>query len=245
MSDRMQWEKFWYRDFCDDLRSASLSTKGFWIFCLSEMWGNGGKGEITGSIKDFSKWCGCEETEAQTAINELKDRNICEVILASRNSDVTAISQGFIDDITLRNRRLKREEIIRENNRLRKQRWNEKQKRKDSGTEKEHQSDAQEDKKNRRIEENTSLKNPEIKLFIDYWFSLFQTKFGKKYVVIKGKDGNTIKNLLQTIPLTELQELADSFFLSKDEFIMKSGYTIGIFQTQINKLSTLKKSRWK
>ena len=43
----------------------------------------------------------------------------------------------------------------------------------------------------------------------------------------------------------KLQELANSFFLSKDEFIMKSGYTISIFQTQINKLSTLKKSRWK
>lgn len=248
MSNRMQWEKFWYRDFCDDLRSVSLSTKGFWIFCLSEMWGGGGNGEITGSIKDFSRWCGCDENEAKNSIEELKDRNICDVIFSSRHVDVTSISQGFIDDITLRNRRLKKDEKIRENARLRRQRWNEKQKRDaeetSNGTPMERPKDAVEEKKNRRIEENTLQKNSEIKLFIDHWFSLFQTKFSKKYLVTS-KDTKITQSLLKSIPLSELQNLSITFFESNDDFIKKSGYTIGVFSTQINKLQSIPKSRWK
>lgn len=242
MSNRMPWEKFWYRDFCDDLRRVSLAARGFWIFCLSEMWSNGGRAEITGSYTYFSRLFSCSETEVKSAVFELQEHKICDIAFSTREQKNDSYGNAdYIEEITLRNRRLKREEKYRENARLRKQRWNEKQQRNALVTpierKKEHQNDAQEEKKKEE-------KNKYIAEFFKLWDDKFQQKFSQKYVFAGAKETMLLKKLLQAFPSQELKQKMDIFFSCNDEFIKKSGYTIGVFFSQINKLSTLKKSRW-
>ena len=87
--------------------------------------------------------------------------------------------------------------------------------------------------------------NPDVKTFIDYWHVSFKSKFSQPYIFNGPKEGSLIKSLLKTIPIENLKTKADTFFTCNDDFIKKSGYTIGVFYSQINKLSTFKKSKWK
>ena len=81
-----------------------------------------------------------------------------------------------------------------------------------------------------------SAPDSRVKEFIDSWYERFKEKFGSPYKVTGGKEGNLVKTLLQTYSLDRLKELAGVFFQSKDPFILKSGYTIGVFNTKINDL---------
>lgn len=89
--------------------------------------------------------------------------------------------------------------------------------------------------------------NPAVKEFIDFWYQTFKGKFGEAYKVTGGKEGSLVKSLLKTYPLDRLKELAGVFFKSTDPFIQKSGYTIGTFASQVNKLvveETQRRSSW-
>jgi len=240
MSSRMEWEKFWYRDFCDDLRPVALATRGFWIFCLAKMWGDGGVGEITATYEEFARIAGCSVAEAELCIKELEDLGICDVVHATKvlNFDATQDKHIYNEYLTVINRRLKKYENKRKTDRLRFQRWNEKQKSNASLTPKKHGYNAEEDKK---IEE----KNKYIIEFFKFWTNKFNEKFSQKYVVQGAKETNLLKTLFKSFSPEELKNKAETFFSCNDDFIKKSGYTIGVFYSQINKLSTLKKSRWK
>jgi len=85
--------------------------------------------------------------------------------------------------------------------------------------------------------------SPEVKIFIDFYHEEFKKTFGTPPLIQGGKDGKTIKDLLLKIPLKELKGLLISFFDSEDPFIEKSGYTIGVFKSQINKLKIGSSSR--
>ena len=78
--------------------------------------------------------------------------------------------------------------------------------------------------------------NPDIKHFIDWWATKYQNTFSEKYLVIGGKDGSIVKKLLANYSYEKLIELAEKFFASEDEFIVKAGYTVGVFSSQINRL---------
>lgn len=84
----------------------------------------------------------------------------------------------------------------------------------------------------------TQDKNPDVKAFINYYHDRFLSLFGEKPVIDGGKDGMIVKRLLGTYGFERLKGLLDAFFESQDPFIQKSGYTIGVFKTQINKLLT-------
>jgi len=91
---------------------------------------------------------------------------------------------------------------------------------------------------------SSSLKNKEkeekyiaeVTNLIDFYFREFKTHFFKEPIIQGGKDGSIAKSLLKKIPLKELQELLMKFFESDDKFIQQSGYTLGVFKSQINKL---------
>jgi uncharacterized protein YdaU (DUF1376 family) len=82
----------------------------------------------------------------------------------------------------------------------------------------------------------TSISHSETKEFLTFYRERFKTEFEKDPVVEWGKDGKIIKGLLKFIPFAELKELLIKFFESKDKFIQNSGYTIGVFKSQLNKL---------
>ncbi len=79
---------------------------------------------------------------------------------------------------------------------------------------------------------------PEIRLFMDFYYEEFRNKFNVVPVIEKGKDGNLVKGLLDSVPLEELKEALIKFFESEDEWVRNSGYGIGAFKSQVNKLRT-------
>ncbi len=85
--------------------------------------------------------------------------------------------------------------------------------------------------------------SPDVKSFIDFYFEKFKESFEKLPVIDGGKDGKLIKSLLRVIPLNDLENLLVQFFDSEDPFILKSGYTIGAFKSQINKLRIGQRSK--
>lgn len=78
--------------------------------------------------------------------------------------------------------------------------------------------------------------NPAVKEFIDLWVQTFKEKFGEGYVVNGGKDGALVKKMLAIHSLDKLKEFCRAFYGSDDPFIKDSGYTIGAFYSQLNKL---------
>lgn len=85
--------------------------------------------------------------------------------------------------------------------------------------------------------------NPDIRKFLDWWCGIYQEKFDAKYI-IDGKDAKLVQTMLKSIKYYELIELAEKFFDSKDDFVKKAGYTIGVFRSQLNRLSSGKKDKW-
>lgn len=77
---------------------------------------------------------------------------------------------------------------------------------------------------------------PEVKMFINWWFEKYQERFNEKYNVSGGKDGSLVKGLLAKYGWDKLVELAERFWGSYDKFIIDSGFSIGVFHSQINKL---------
>ncbi len=73
--------------------------------------------------------------------------------------------------------------------------------------------------------------------FSDYFCTAFMTKFGEKYIFQQAKDAGSIKRMLVVCELQQLEDLADKFFASPDPFIRQSGYTLGVFESQLKKLS--------
>ena len=85
-------------------------------------------------------------------------------------------------------------------------------------------------------------KDSRVKEFFTWWEAEYQKRFGEPYVFNGGKDGKLIKDLLRTIPLPKLKELTSRFFSSEDKWLQTAGYTIGVFASQINKLTSTSKT---
>ena len=78
--------------------------------------------------------------------------------------------------------------------------------------------------------------NPDIKIFIDYFFQEYQKFFGRKYVVANGKDGEAVKRALQTLTLDELKSMLPEFFNDPLDWMgEKPNRTISVFVSQINR----------
>lgn len=84
--------------------------------------------------------------------------------------------------------------------------------------------------------------SPDVKRFIDLYHDAFMAKFGEKPLIQGAKDGSNVKRLLGFIPFDQLTILLQRFFESDDSFIMSSGYTLGVFYSQINKLKIGKRT---
>ncbi len=78
-----------------------------------------------------------------------------------------------------------------------------------------------------------------VKVAIDYYHDKFKDRFGEKPIISGKKDGNLIKQVVNKYGIKKTKELLDKFFEVDDKFIQQSGYTIGVFYTQVNKLLTL------
>lgn len=85
--------------------------------------------------------------------------------------------------------------------------------------------------------EKEKEKEPSLKEFMTFWCEEYEKFHHVKYHVCNGKDHAIIKTLLKSFPMDDLKRLSAAFFTSNDPFIKQAGWTIGVFNTQINKLN--------
>lgn len=94
-------------------------------------------------------------------------------------------------------------------------------------------------KRKRKTHTDESANSPApTKVVIDYYHDRFVAKFNRKPNINGGKDGQVAKKLTTKYGLDEVLNLLDQFFDSEDPFIQQSGYTMGAFYSQVNKLLT-------
>ena len=77
--------------------------------------------------------------------------------------------------------------------------------------------------------------NPEIKKFLDWYYTHYKQKFKLPYL-ITSKDAGITKRLLGTYGYEKLIAMAEKFFESEDPFVRRAGYTIGVLSSQVNSL---------
>ncbi len=99
-----------------ELQSASAQTIGVWANCLSRMWGAKSKGELTGGRKTLARLCMVTEQEFTQFIQEAQALRFCDISVTDNGG------------VTVRNRRMFREQKDRENTRIRQERFRDKQK---------------------------------------------------------------------------------------------------------------------
>lgn len=89
-----------------------------------------------------------------------------------------------------------------------------------------NKEDYTEETKKKRVEGKPSPSNgsdPRVKEFFGWWDSEYQKRFSAPYVFNGGKDGATLKRLLQSYDLPKLNDLAFRFLDSKDPWIRENG----------------------
>lgn len=78
--------------------------------------------------------------------------------------------------------------------------------------------------------------------FLSFFSEQFEQAFNEKPSINYAKDRTISKRLLEQYGDEKLRGLLVDFFASDDEFIRKSGHTIGVFSSVINKLLVAKKN---
>lgn len=81
-----------------------------------------------------------------------------------------------------------------------------------------------------------SLQTSGTSSFLRFYSEQFELLFSEKPSINFGKDGAITKKLLAQYGEEKLRGLLQDFFKSGDNFIVKSGHTIGVFSSVINKL---------
>ena len=108
--------QFYWGDWLNDveLQSACSASRGIWANALARMWYANIRGELTATIEKYPSILNCTIDEFKVFLDEAETLLFCYL---SRNGNGT---------VTLRNRRMYREDKERENTRLRQQRYKEK-----------------------------------------------------------------------------------------------------------------------
>jgi len=72
--------------------------------------------------------------------------------------------------------------------------------------------------------------------FVEWYYNIYMEKFGVKYK-FTGKDAKLIQGLLNDYPLEELKKIAGIYLNSKDDFVINSGYSIGVLNLRANAIA--------
>lgn len=68
---------FYIGDYIKDTRKLPLAVRGAWVDLLLYMWDEPVKGEITGTIEEFSGMLSCTTKECEFALNLLMEKKVC------------------------------------------------------------------------------------------------------------------------------------------------------------------------
>ena len=99
--------QFYPADFDRDTRMLSLESKGAWITFLCAMHWKKLRGRIISDIQGHSRFLGTDIKTTERILYELKDNDICEIVTDGNKK------------ITLINRRMEADEMLKKSNRYR------------------------------------------------------------------------------------------------------------------------------
>lgn len=72
---------FYTGDYLKDTRVLPLAVRGAWVDLLIFMWDAPVRGELIGTIEDFARMMSCERSEAEFALNLLKQKSTADFVL--------------------------------------------------------------------------------------------------------------------------------------------------------------------
>ncbi len=124
--------QFYPGDWVQDTGCLSLASKGAWIDLLCAMWRSQTRGELSLPIVGYARIIRSLVDQTRAVIQELIDMGICDAINGDQSVTKTLHVTDCNQNITLRNRRMFREEKERESTRYRVQNFRNRQKNIDS-----------------------------------------------------------------------------------------------------------------
>ena len=90
--------QFYLGDYIKDTRVLPLNVKGGWVDLILAMWDNEPKGELIGTIEDFSRIMNCSKDEAILVIQTLKQKKFF---------DYVDLPDGFMQIISRKQKKMK------------------------------------------------------------------------------------------------------------------------------------------
>lgn len=93
---------------------------------------------------------------------------------------------------------------------------------------------AQRGHKNKNKDLNTGANG--VRPLLDLYVELFEQKFHQVPVIGFAKDGAILKDLVKALGEDVVRDILRRFFESTDPFVVKSGYSIGVFRVTANRL---------
>lgn len=75
-----------------------------------------------------------------------------------------------------------------------------------------------------------------IKALLSHYDAAFRRKFGYPAPINGGKDAALAKQLLGIYTLEQLEDWVDQFFEMDDAWIQQTGYSFGVFRSQLGKV---------
>ena len=222
--------QFYPSDWTRDLDDYPLEIEGAWIRICCRLWWSETPGCLTKTLKEWSRILRKTEKKTKEILHFLIEKHISGGHNLD-NQNITINSKRMIEDDRIRKIR---QEVGKlggnpQLKRIKKDLVNQTDNQKPTPSSSSSSSSSSSKKKE-------SISHSEVKKFLTHYGERFEFHFGTKPQIEWGKDGSITKNLLKTISFKELQNLLEAFFISEDKFILKSGYTIGVFKSQINKL---------
>jgi hypothetical protein len=98
---------FYWNDWYRDTRLLSPAARGIWMDILCLLHESGRRGHMELDLQKWVRWCGCPQDVFLTSLDEIEEQEVADV--TKRNNDVTLY-------ITVKSRRMTREEKARNNN---------------------------------------------------------------------------------------------------------------------------------
>lgn len=193
---------------------ASAATRGVWINLLCAMWWAPSRGILVGTREELCKLANCTEGEFGQFLIENSRLNFADVT-NSHNA------------VTVKNRRMVREEKIRESARCRKSRQRSRESHAPvTPASPSTPSTAAPIPSSASAEEGLKKKsqgNPNVAVLIRYFHDTFVERFGRKPVIHGGKCGEAAKRLLVGRELEEAKRIVRDHLFRPDDFSQRKG----------------------
>lgn len=239
--------QFYPDDWLNDLAlgQCSMAAQGLWMHMLCRMWtspkrgyllkANGSKAEAN----HIAKWASISEAEAKQLVSELQAEGVC-----STNAESVIYNRRMARD---EKQRLSKVEAGRKGGMVSKTQA-EPQAKRGPSTSSSSSTSTSTTKNNKEQDPSLGQKPPAPKkkvlkknsgdhaVFIDYFCQQWHDRFGKPYSFAKGKDGASVKAMLEVCCLEELKDLTDTYLGLEDKFIAENGYSISIMRHKLNAL---------